>query len=78
MDIETAQAHLNLWLAANQAVSLGQSYSITTEHGSRSLTRAELSEIRNEITFWSRQVRELTAQAQGVRNPSVSTASFGG
>lgn len=78
MDVATAQAHLDLWLAANQAASLGQSYSITTENGSRSLTRADLTEIRSEISFWSRQVKELTAQAQGVKNPGVATASFGG
>jgi hypothetical protein len=78
VDAATAQTHLDAWLAADSAVSLGQTYTISTENGSRSLSRVDSAEIRNQITFWSRQVQQATAQAAGVRNPGVSTASFGG
>lgn len=53
--IETAKKHLDMWLDAEAAVATGQSYSI----GSRSLTRANLSEIRNTITYWNNKVAEL-------------------
>ena len=44
---EIAEKHLNEWLEAELAVCTGQSYTI----GSRVLTRANLTEIRNAITF---------------------------
>lgn len=63
--IETAKKHLDMWLDAEAAVATGQSYSI----GSRSLTRANLSEIRNTITYWNNKVAELeNASKNKVRN----------
>lgn len=53
--IEIARKHLDIWLEAEATVATGQSYSI----GSRSLTRANLSEIRNTITYWNNKVAEL-------------------
>ncbi len=49
---ERAKQHLEAWLDAELAVSTGQSYSI----GTRSLTRANLSEIRKQINFWRNEV----------------------
>ncbi len=50
--LEIAQKHLNAWLDAEFAVTNGQSYTI----GSKSLTRASLSEIRAQIQYWSNEV----------------------
>lgn len=46
---------MQAWLDAELAVSTGQSYRI----GTRQLTRANLSEIRERITYWSREVSRL-------------------
>lgn len=53
--LETAKKHLDMWLEAEAAVANGQSYSI----GSRTLTRANLSEIRSTIDYWNNKVAEL-------------------
>jgi hypothetical protein len=72
MDLATAKSHLDAFLAADLAVATGQSYSI----GSRTLTRANLVEIRGAISYWQRIVNQYTATAAGVRNPGVSVAKF--
>ncbi|MCF6147282.1 MAG: hypothetical protein E3K37_01340 [Candidatus Kuenenia sp.] len=51
-----AEAQLSTWLAASTAVASGQSYSIA----GRALTRANASEIRENITFWDNHVKRLT------------------
>lgn len=56
IDLATAQAHLDSWVAADIAVAGGQSYSI----GSRSLTRTHAAEIRNNIDYWNKWVQRLT------------------
>jgi hypothetical protein len=53
--LEIAQKHLNAWLEAELIVTTGQSYTI----GSRVLTRANLTEIRNEIDYWNKKVVAL-------------------
>ncbi|WP_421663630.1 DUF6148 family protein [Lysinibacillus telephonicus] len=58
--LESAKQHLQAWLDAELACSTGQSYSI----GSRSLTRANLSEIRQQINYWDNKVKELEILAQ--------------
>lgn len=56
MDI--AKSHLQAWLDAEYAVAVGgQSYTI----GSRTLTRANLAEIRDSINFWQGKVNALAA-----------------
>lgn len=50
-----AETQLAAWLAADTAVASGQSYTI----GSRSLTRANAKEIRENITYWNAQVERL-------------------
>lgn len=52
---------LELWLKAEAAVATGQSYQI----GGRSLTRANLAEIREQIKFW--EARAMKARSQGKR-----------
>ena len=63
--LETAQKHLDAWLEAELAVTTGQSYTI----GSRVLTRANLTEIRNAIDYWNKKVIVLDNAAKaGGRN----------
>ena len=49
---EVCKNHLDKWLEAELAVTNGQSYSID----GRSLTRASLSEIRNQINYWKSEL----------------------
>ena len=61
--IEEAQETLRLWLDAERAVATGQSYKI----GTRSLTRANLADIRESILFWRREIDRLEAKHTGAR-----------
>lgn len=65
LDLATAQAHLETWLAAETAVAKGQSYAI----GNRQMRRADLAEIRASIEFWDAKVQQLTANngQRGIR-----------
>jgi hypothetical protein len=62
MDLQTAQKHLDDWLAADRAISTGQSYSV----GGRSLTRADAETILSRITYWQRVVDGLKGYRQPV------------
>lgn len=53
--LEIAQKHLDAWLEAELTVTTGQSYTI----GSRVLTRANLTEIRNAIDYWNKKSLHL-------------------
>jgi hypothetical protein len=53
--LDQAQTKLDEYLAAETAVLNNQSYSIA----GRSLTRANLKEIQDGITFWNNKVQEL-------------------
>ena len=59
--LERAKLHLEAWLDAELAISTGQSYTV----GSRSLTRANLSEVRKQIEYWKNKVSELELKAVG-------------
>ena len=53
--LETAQKHLDAWLEAEMHVTNAQSYTIC----SRTLTKANLTEIRNAIEYWQQKVTIL-------------------
>lgn len=53
--IDEARENLRMWLDAERAVATGQSYRI----GTRSLTRASLSEITKRIAFWRAQIDQM-------------------
>jgi len=53
--LEEAKKHLQSWLEADYAVATGKRYRI----GEKELTRAEVAEIRERITFWSREIQKL-------------------
>ncbi|HSF94834.1 MAG TPA: DUF6148 family protein [Thermohalobaculum sp.] len=54
-----AEAQLALWLAADSAVAANQSYTIQGEGSSRTLTRADAKEIRENLQFWDAKAKEL-------------------
>lgn len=49
---------LNTWLAAEEAVATGQKYVI----GTRTLERADLYSIRQEIEYWAGKLAEAEAE----------------
>ncbi|MBE0470429.1 MAG: hypothetical protein IBX55_13105, partial [Methyloprofundus sp.] len=53
--LEEAKSYLQNWIEAEVSVSTGQSYKI----GSRTLTRASLTDIRERISFWRAEVGRL-------------------
>lgn len=55
--LEEAQAQLMMWIEAERAVASSQSYTI----GSRSLTRANLTEIGKRIDFWRNEIAAIKA-----------------
>lgn len=61
--IDEARENLKIWLDAERAVATGQSYKI----GSRSLTRADLSEIANRVNFWRNELEKLESGRTGAR-----------
>lgn len=62
-DLQTAQKHLEAWLEAELAISTGQNYRI----GTRWLTRADLSDVRQQIKFWRNEVIRLQEGRRGMR-----------
>lgn len=60
-ELEIAKKMYLDWLTAESAVTTGQSYSI----GTRSLTRANLTEIRKSIIYWKNEMAKLEAKATG-------------
>lgn len=69
--MKTAQEMLDLYIAAEQAVLLGQS----VRFGERQLTRADLAEIRNGRKEWQAVVGRA---ASGGRRARWANADFGG
>ena len=56
---------LNTWLAAEESIATGQSYQI----GTRSLTRADLEDVRAEMEYWAARLQEAEAEEKtGGRN----------
>lgn len=49
-----ATERLQMWLDAEAAISTGQAYQI----GQRSLTRADLANVRKQIEYWSGKLAE--------------------
>ncbi|MFR6178556.1 MAG: DUF6148 family protein [Flavonifractor plautii] len=65
ISLEIARKHLDAWLTAELEVTTHQSYTI----GSRSLTKANLAEIRKQIEYWNDQVARLeNIEKRGGRN----------
>jgi hypothetical protein len=69
--LDQAQAKLSLWMAADDALTMGQNYTIDQGNVKRVLTRADAAEIRNNINYWRREVERLMAN-----NTSAPVARF--
>ena len=63
ISIDEARTTLQMWLDAERAVATGQSYKI----GTRSLTRANLADIRESIQFWRKEIARLESKQMGAR-----------
>ncbi|MCP3177294.1 DUF6148 family protein [Desulfuromonas sp. KJ2020] len=57
--LETAEAQLQYWIAADMAVSGGQSFEHNSGGQVRKMTRADAAEIRNNIDYWDGWCRRL-------------------
>lgn len=60
-----AEAKLSLWLAAEEALAVSQSYEIEVEGNRRQLTRSNLSEVSKRIDYWNTWVTRLGGAASG-------------
>ena len=60
---EVANKKLKLWLEAEDAIALSQSYTIE----GRSLTRANLTEVREAIEYWGDLVSKMESGTAGVK-----------
>ncbi len=60
-----AEAKLALWLAAEESLATSQSYTIDVDGSSRTLTRADLKEVGNRITYWNNWILRLNRTASG-------------
>jgi hypothetical protein len=58
--LEQAQKHLNLWLEAETEIATSQSYRI----GSRTLYRADLRQVREQIIYWQNKVNQLSRRGR--------------
>lgn len=54
--LEKANEMLSAWLNAEMALTTAQSYSM----GSKTLTRANLGEVRTAVSYWSSMVNQLS------------------
>ena len=63
--VDIAKKHLEAWLEAELTVTSGQSYTLTSTNGARTLTRANLTEIRNSIEYWEKKLKEAESSAKG-------------
>lgn len=61
-DRATCVTMLNGWITAEQRVQAGQSYSV----GGQTVTYADMATIREQITYWTQQIRAYDADAVGL------------
>lgn len=72
INLATAQARLDAYLAAEAAVLSGQRYEIN----GRVLWRADLAEIQKGIEIWNMRVQQLSRRAGGRAKAIVPRPSF--
>ena len=70
--LEQAQAKLDLYLAAEEAVLTGQEYEIA----GRKLRRADMESIQQGIKIWDNRVKELSQKSSGSRRIATPRPSF--
>ena len=67
-----AQTRLQLWLNAEEAISRGQSYALE----GRSLTRTNLADVVERISYYQRLVQSFRASTLGARSPGLRVAKW--
>jgi hypothetical protein len=72
ISLATAQAKLQLWLDADEALAVSASYEFEVSGTRRKLTRADAPEIQKRINYWMTMVNRL--QARGTTAPGVRLA----
>ena len=55
-----AETNLATWIAASAAIANSQSYTITSQESTRTLTRADLGKVMEMIEFWQGWVNKLS------------------
>lgn len=70
--LTTIQTNLAAWIAADLAITDGQSYSIN----GRTLTKVNAAEISEKIRFWSRLEADAIRRENGEHAPSIRRANF--
>lgn len=68
LDLATAQAKLDLWLAAEETLAVSQSYTFDSGGSRRQVTRADLPEVAKRIDYWQAKVTQLTPGTTRVRH----------
>ena len=68
-----AEAKLSLWLEAEAALAASQSYTIDVEGNTRSLTRANLAEVRQQIEFWESRCAAFSSTKVTYFTPTKGT-----
>lgn len=68
IDLSTAEARLTAYMDAENAILSSQSYTIEVQGSRRTLTRANLKEVRDGITYWSGVVSRIKAGITGSRS----------
>lgn len=63
-----AEEQLRDWLAASKAVSKAQSYSVA----GKTMTKADAEVIRENITYWNKEVKRLSRGGIRVRGATPS------
>ncbi|MBY0088108.1 DUF6148 family protein [Brevibacillus brevis] len=58
---EVAKKHLDAWLACDLALATSQSYTIS----GRTLTRANLKDVQEQIRYWQKQVDDIQREQSG-------------
>jgi len=66
-----AETQLAAWLAASEAIATGQSYTISTGAGSRTLQRADLEAVQAQIQYWDAQIKRLTRGGIRMRGATI-------
>lgn len=65
MTVEVASAMLALWLKAEEALATSQSYTIQTDGSSRTLTRADLKQVGERVSYWQGKLNAAERKASG-------------
>ena len=64
LDLATATRKLDLWLEAEEALAVSQSYTINQGGISQQITRADLSEVAKRIDYWQAKVNQLSGASR--------------